>query len=829
LVEEGSDAHTQLQAVVDAMDQDPLGYGESVGCNLPAITGSGIVGFSQIVLDSLTGQPTDETQMGISPPFSSQGTSYDLPNNYVKIIFDGAILFTVPNLLRPSGPDLVLFSFATYDRNEFIVPSDLEGLQSNRFDIQVLTRVGTQVDPEILDFLIDFLFKIKAFHSLLNVLIYRISLTETYEVTDWCVGGDIKQRFDTDAGMLQVPPAIIPRVPEEGECSIAPEDLGYKPEDIQLREFKLANLEEEHSAWKALDARAGQDSPGVTRLDQPTDNPDRDECKFNDRGQDKILVGADEEQQVNEFNPDPNANTPSVASETNLDECPVEEVNDGIFDAYAKASRNTCFDGYGPYNIEITIKPPQLCIEDGVTDFCFKGRVQDELLHQERIVGDESYRCVPCAYGMGSGVYYTYPVPSILISANSPDNYFSGSASRAGIAGYLESSQRSYLTAPYDKPLSLQNNSMLGRLLRGYDTPTGTSLHFTNRPKFTEANKSQTNFLAIQRPELDIEIENMHFPGCRFPTMNRLEDDFTHPTYTARPWDDEYSTYCGPDGQACAIEPTFLNARLEANTNGDETLVFDIEPLTYRGNGLVPDISSLSTQVVPDSLDWDEATDVVHAVYSSQSDGHPAVDLDSICPCSVTDEDPNAEGQLQPDDLIKVFDPIFSSAGECLDGEFLDYCDGYACIRGFQDRGDTSIDRNGLYEDLFDALEIPRNTDPTDADSLFLLTSGIRIGDGIRLDCGCDVIDCTEDTTGTDPTAAKIDGFPLGCNADLFIDQQGDRDWNCDQIETETSMVFDEPIGAHCDLLDGTIPTLFELMPGCCTGSGSAEVIGTNG
>lgn len=826
LVEEGSTAHAQLQAIVEASNQDPDGYGESVGCNLPPVTGSGIIGFSEITLDSLTGEATGEIQAGVQPPFSSIGTRYQLANNLITITFNGAILFETPNLLRPSGANLVLYAFATYDRQEYIIPEELEGLQSNRFDIQILTRTGEQVAPDTLDFLIDFVFKIKAFHSLLNVVIYRVDLIETYEVTDWCVGGDVAQRYDTDAGRLQVPPAIIPRMPEDGECIRGPEDLGYKPEDIQLREFKLENLAEEHTAWRELDSRAGE-NPGIeTSIYQPLDNPNRESCKFTDRGQDKILTEETEELKSTEFNPGPNANTPSVASELNLDESPVDSATNGEFDPFA-ATRTTEYDGYGSFNVEHTSKADPLCEEDGATDFCYKGRVVDELLHQERMVFNELSRCKPCSLGMGTGVYYTYPVPSVLVAiAKTGARYFSGQASQAGIQGYLESIQKSYLAHPYSIPLPSKNNSTLGRLLRAYDQPLLASLHFTNRRAFTDDNKKQTHFVAIQRPELDIEQNNLLFPGCRFPTMNRLENTYTSSEYSARPWDDQYSTYCGPDSLACATRPTFLNAELVENTNGDLVLSFDDVPFSAEGNGLTPDITSLSSQVVPYGLDWDSENDVIHKVYTNEFDGHPAISLDSVCPCSSTDEGTGAEGTLTSDGLIRVDDPLFSSAGECPAGDYLDFCDGYACERGFQDRGDTDIDRDGLYEELFDALGIPRTSDPTDADSLFRLTSGIRVTTGTRLDCGCTVLECSDNVTVLTEPTGQLEGEALPCIIDQFVDQEGERDWECDKIIIETNLVLEEQFGAHCDRLDGSIPTLFELKPGCCSGSGTSQVVG---
>lgn len=807
LVEDGSEAYNQLVQLTSDMNDDPLEYGESVNCTLPPITGTGITGYSQIIIDSLTGQLQSEAQMGIQPPFSGEGTGYILQHNALEITFDGAIIFGGNGIT--GFPPLKLFAFTTYDRNEFIVPEDMQNLQSNRFDVQLLTRESQQIEPEVLAFLIDFLFKFKAFHSILNVIIYRIEFNETYEVTDWCVGGDVTQRFDTDVGRLQVPPAIIPQLSDD-ECARSPEDLGYKPEDILLRGRKIENLENEHEAWKELDARAGQDlSSGSSRIDAAIDNLMREECKFNPLGQDRIIPGTNNIPTTRqEYHPGPNVGGTSVASDPNLDPCPVEEVDKGAFDPINKASRNGEYTGYGSFTVETTEVPTPFCDPNGVTDYCYKGRVQDEALHQEAIAPTDSYKNNVCQTSMGTGFYYAYPVLSELVSAGSIKNYYSGSASRAGIRGYLESSQQSYLLQDYNKALSSQNNSFLGRLLRAYDSPDVYSLHYTNRRMFEENNKKQSHALALQRPELGIEVPTMHFPGTRFASMNKLVDDYTHPVYTARPWDDAYSTYCGPLENSCGNAPTFLNAELYEDTDGNILLSFDERSWFIPGNGLEPDISSLSDQDVPTTIDWDDADLVVHAIYSSQIEpGHPAIDLEQLCPCNDTDMDGFGE-------IISVDEPVFQSAKECDSTGYMDYCDGYKCIFGYQDRGDTSIDRDGLYADVFDCLGIPVNDEPSNGQSLFLLGSGILVGQGIRLDCGCSMIDC-DDTTATTDITGQIDPLVLPCNTDLFFDQEGVRDWELDQVELDVSLKLEEPLGVHCYRLDGSIPTLFELIDEC--------------
>ena len=175
LVRKGYGAHRQLQAITEAMNLDPDGYGEASGCRLPDITGSGIEGYSQILIQGQRGEATEQTIEGAQPPFITSGVRLDRVQNILHMTFNGAILFQEPNLFEATRTEgLALYTFATYDRQEYDVPDDLKDLQSNRFDIQLLTANNTEVTSDVLEFLIDFLFQIKAFHSLLNAIIISL-------------------------------------------------------------------------------------------------------------------------------------------------------------------------------------------------------------------------------------------------------------------------------------------------------------------------------------------------------------------------------------------------------------------------------------------------------------------------------------------------------------------------------------------------------------------------------------------------------------------------------------------------------------------------------
>lgn len=779
-------AHAQLLALMDDINADPSGYGSAN--DLPIINSAGVNGYSQIVVSGKNSNITSEVTSGITPPFVGSGIVFDRKKNIVNLVFNGAILFSEPNPIEAVKSDgYELFCFATYERQEFIIPSALQDLQSNRFDLQILTRENNQITSDVLEFLIDFLFKIKAFHSLLNVIILRQDLNETYEVTDLCVGGDFDTRYDTDIGRLQVPPAIIPNIPSDASCISDARNLGYKDEDILLRQRKLANLPEEHAAWQALNDRdTGEIGNGNTRI-TPTVSSDRDNCKFNNQGQDRLVPGVKTQNSDSVYHPGPGASSVSASSQANLDESPIRDTSNGAFlPTGTNASTNKDTLGYGSFTREYTTHQEYFCEEDGISDYCYKGRVEDELLHQEAIGVTDFVFNRHCSLGMGVGVYYTFPTRSVFISYSNPKIYSGGSLGPSLIR-HIDSVQKTYLTQEYNKSLPSGSNNYLGRLLRAYDTPTPSTLHYNNRAYFDSSQLDQINYLAIQRPELNIEQPIMHFPGCRFPSMGKLFGDFEHPVWRAKPWDDQYSVPCGPYN-SCR-KPTLLNAVLIENEAGDLVLSFDDLPFTIIGNGLYEDVSSFSNhEIGTDTLF--SADDVVHSVYSRYNDGgHPAITLDCV--------------SSSLSDTITTTNPVFRSA-RVIGSESLDYTDGYASSSGLVEYVESNISRDGLYADFVDALDIPIEENPSSAQVLFTWISGIRHTTAHRFDCGCLVPSSTDTTTP--------EQLSLPCTMDSYIDQYGDLDFNPDHIIIEPSVKLEEQIGTHCFRLNGEIKTMFDLL-----------------
>jgi hypothetical protein len=860
----------------------------------------GVVSWSRVVIDrsGVMGNGEDRST-GNQPPFVSTGVRIDRNANLLYLTFNGAIQFD--DKYGQKGPhsvdsELLLYTFATYSREELVVPDSIKDLYSNRFDIQLLTQSGEQIGGDVLEFLIDYLFKIKAFHSLLHTLIYHANLNETYQVTPFCVGGDIEQRWDVDAGRLQVPPAILPEIPVDN-CLIDPSELGYKPEDIALRNKILSNLPEEFQAWvdvnRYLEKPAGVDGSVpicveriVTQIGDeklpptpPTDscvwgdlsNPCVDDinnpcCKFTYRGQDRLVPGTDTNGQSTVYDPTPIANNPSIASQSTTDLSPITNVLHGNFyPTGADASQNNDIGEYGPFTKEYSIFQSRFCKLDGISDYCYKGRVEDEILHRMTMVSTEQYQATICKINFGSGIYYAFPATSELTN----------------------SVQGPALRQSYDTNLPLKNNSFLGRLLRAYDTTNNENIHFTDRPYLTNGVSGEKNMLALQRRSLGIQIPLMHFPGTRFATLNKLVSDYIDSEWAAKPWDDQYSTNCGPYNQSCN-KPTYLHARLVTETSGDQHLVFDSAPFTIVANGLQPDIPSFGSHILGTNATFDDS-DVVHSIYSTQPAGNPAVILETMVPPSRTiismTEDYRTGGvrwsfgyafsrlptitiglQLKnlPDSIytlsakiiqatesyvtVKVYKmvldladlvisecdnddvivnikactadnvinamekPLFSTASLCRGSTspyYIDYVDGYPAAHGYQPYTPDDFDRNGLYTELFNEMDIDR-TMPTGTDVLFFFISGILYTNGYRTDCGCAALLCD---SGTSPTSevnvlyCPINNYQDDALPYTFSDGETRYgfDFNPDKVDVESTLYAEEKIGVSDLAFDGQL------------------------
>lgn len=797
IVAKDSDAYDELIAISEAIQDDPNGYGAESGCTTDsdgfvnptgihsALAGKETVGYSQILISGKLGNGSDAVLAGSIQPLLKQNVTLDRDNNILSLTLNGAQQLVDDNR--------VVFAFATYKRQEPTIPAALTDLQSNRFDIQLLTGTLTEfADPVTLDFVLEFIRKIKAFHSLLNVIRHRVQLNETYEVTDFCFGGDIAQRYDTDLGRLQVPPAIIPDNPIDSvDCDRQdPKSIGYKDTDIDLRLRKISDLVSEFAAWQALDDRIAA-SGGDLRI--ALNSPIGDSCKYSNYGQSRVTASRETVSGV-ESSPSPNSNMMGGGDFQNNELSPMDEVDRGSFDntgSGASSANNS--GGYGSFMTEATASRDVLCELDGSTDYCYKGRVDDSVLYRPTMTSEEIVRCKPCSVSIGSGVYWTFPSFSkiAVVGTKTPCRgsktdkiRFSGNAPDSTVQYFLTGAHGDYLNYGYASSLDFIKNSYLGRLLRDYGVPTGETLHYSNR---RDPSSSQIKNLALERPQLDLQLPNLHFPGTRFPTLNRLEETFISSVWRAKPWDDEHSTYLGPI-TACCQGPDMLNATLIVGEDGDQYLQYDDEPFTVTGNGLVPDIPSLGDHILSGDEDF-VASEVVHKIYMDDVDDRPWITLDAICDY----------GTDTSDGFIETDDPVFGSAVMCDTGAYNDFADGYPCLTGFQDLSEADLDRSGSNAALVEGLGVS-DPDNTGEQILFYLESGIRDDSvGTRLDCGCSVYDCP----GTDDPEVI-------CNQSDYLDDDGEYDWNCDRVSMISRLSLEESIGGCSILLDGTIPTLLE-------------------
>jgi len=656
LVEVDSDAYNELVALSAAISGSPSGYGDECGSttddngfiNAAAIhdvmDDQAVTGYSQILITGKLGIATLEVSAGTQLPLTKYNVSFNRDTNVVSIT------------LNAIDSDQAVFIFATYKKQELVVPDVLTNLQSNRFDVTVVTQdLAEFADPVILDFAIEFLFKLKAFHSLLNVIRQRIDLTETYEVTDLCFGGDVLQRYDTDIGTLQVPPAIIPDIPGDiNDCTqLDAASLGYKEADILLRTRKITSLAEELAAWSLYDSR--QTAIGDTKVPPLSPVEGRTAFLYTPYGQDRILPGYTNAW-TTEYGPGPLSNQEHIG---NIDLSPQDTIVSGEFNTTGPQTvTNSDSSAYGSFMREyreIPVAWPEL---DDKTDYCYKGRVDDELLYRLTVLNNEIVRCKPCSLGLGTGVYYTMPSRSQKAAPGNRNRMpgsmsnklrFTGNAPEEHLLHHLSDGQADYLTASYDIPLPAKKNSLLGRLYRDYDAPEPETLHYTNR---TAQNVDQRYQLALTRPSINVELQTLHLPGCRFPRLNALEDDFEHGTYRARPWDDKYSTFCGPRDICGDNEPTLLNVTKTIGTDGNEYLVYDDVAYSVDGNNLVPDIPSLDSHTLPVNALFEES-DVIHAIYSDRTNDSPYVTLDQLCDYS------------NYNTAIETSDPIFTSHNQC--------------------------------------------------------------------------------------------------------------------------------------------------------------------
>ncbi|MDP1711953.1 MAG: phage tail protein [Candidatus Nanopelagicaceae bacterium] len=347
-VTRGGAADTALQTVLQALAQspetletcqtDPAGFPISSVLSVVPLGGTDVIGLSRVLVDPRTGENVEDVSFGKSP-LSKGGVAFNQDFNTATLTFDHYLDFT---------DDDRLYSFAVYPQNKIYLPSVLTDLRSNRFDVNILYQDGQQIEGDLFEYLIDFIFKLKAFHSLLRKITFTVAPFDVYNVTEYCVGGLNRQDPSFSGGKLEIPPYAFPT---GGSSEICPPgtESGAGTANQKFRSKILNGLIEEHQAWAALDnthiipdalkpivAALSRVAPGL---------PEGTACQYTQRGQDLVQ--------------------------------------------YADHVK--------------------LCDDFAPVDKCYVGRVVESPLVTQSVHLSDYVRCRPCNLTYGKGLYYLMP------------------------------------------------------------------------------------------------------------------------------------------------------------------------------------------------------------------------------------------------------------------------------------------------------------------------------------------------------------------------------------------------------------------------------------
>ena len=313
----------------------------------------------------------------------------------------------------------------------------------------------------------------------------------------------------------------------------------------------------------------------------------------------------------------------------------------------------------------------------------------------------------------------------------------------------------------------MQFTDLLGKLYRNYpDKNKEHTLHYFDNDYNFDADQRKNQ--ALTRKAISIDKPILHFPGTRFPTLNRLKTNFTSLSYRAKPWDDAYSTYCGPKGSCGPNEPSLLNVKQVYDDSGNSTIVYDDVAYMILGNNIDADILNLG------AYSGLQNNSIIHKVYMEDASGNPAITFDQVC---------DFDSSVDYEGKINVDTPIFPYV---YDG--LDFANGYPCVRGIQ-----LIDASVSY-DYLEALQdlgLPAGSS-MDVEVLFLLGSGILIEQGYRLAC-------------------PILNSEYNNDFSLYINEDGSLQTDYDMLKVESNMDLTVGIGVRSMSLDGSIPSLLEI------------------
>jgi hypothetical protein len=480
----------QLEDVVDAFDASTTAYDQDT-CGetqqgfiqpsefLAAASGS-YLSTSTLLLDFQSGKVIASTHQG-EEVLSEVSCSYDPVTNVATVYFDH---------WYPAQKDY-FYCYATYRRQALIVPNRLTDYEANRFDIQITSFEGEVPDSDLLDYLLDAVFRYKPFHSLLRKIAFTIDLADVYQVTDFCVGGQVRQEPGLAAGELQVPPPVAPSesIGAEELCTL---DRGFKEDDLALQSSVLEGLEEEFEAWKALEDHLITDPTlynRLTAISPPTESLDETEsdCQYNPRGQDR---------------------SQKVDEECNT----LEDGRDGISPQCGIFPSGGILPG-GDIRQEKENTDPRRTICDiskNVLDYCYRARVKNILDPDFIIQLTDMFRCNPCTTMLGRSVFWLDALP--------------------------ESVKRKITTLAHPIARAREETARDGLTLFKSDC-TYVPSNPENMPLVFPAS----------RVSAYIEKDNLFLPGHRPPTMGNLAVNFVSSSWDMKPWDYDMTCDGFPD------------------------------------------------------------------------------------------------------------------------------------------------------------------------------------------------------------------------------------------------------------------------------------------
>lgn len=624
---------------------------------------------------SKSGVHTEIYKTGPRDILFSPNISLDKYKPSVKISLDG----------HWNDKDLAIYVFVIYKTQKIIIADpNYEEKRSNFFDIRVNSRNDTLSPTSlVLDYALEFLYRVKALHSLLRHIFIESNSCEVYLVTDYCYGPGLSVSSDSDIGQQQVPPAITP-IDNDSKCDEQDARLlGYKESDISYRTKITAGLIEEWNSYLSYDNRLKEG--GILNMLPQIPELARIVGTYNGYGQDTFINTFEQYSAFGIIEPFHLANQHIYTSTSEIYDYNTNLIGIENRCTELRQTGELLYDGpYQPVN-NLSVREP----------ICFKGRVSGDLYINQSIVSEEQVLLSDCVNHMGHGANFTTPKRSIIVRAGSENRLLGSQSPKPIISTNLPESGidfEDFLMNDYD--------------LVGYDPIrlSGDSdevLHYWDRQEHVD---STWHSAANNVPNYGIQRTNMHFPGTRFISMAKFQGTFVDPVYTKRPWDLD-------------VCDNVLNARLVKGVDNNEYLVFDQTPYTFTSTTGTPDIpamgSPISSSIAP--------TDVVHAIYSQYADGLTP----GLCPYDTT---------IDSDGIKNVNVALFKSASLCGTGDLRDYADGYPCVTGILT---FTIDFDSDY-DFFTGA-----TSGITSQFLFLLMSGIVDGSfGIRLDCDCTITPC---------------------------------------------------------------------------------------